>query len=240
MVKHVNICIADNNEFVTQSVEKIIREILPYSSIDVYEDRKSLTECQKEYQVAILAIELPEIGGIEIGKRLVDNQLVKPEIILLSNHLNDESEVSDLHVHGYLRKPIVPNGLKATLLEISVKLGIEQKFIFTRKKVEYYVKPDEIVAIKSDDGDSMVYTEKGKFESSNSLAKWLGMLPAQFMKAHRAAIVNLKHIKRIDAEEVKNRKMYLSANVVVQVSRREGRIIRQVMREQSQKVGKRK
>jgi len=57
----------------------------------------------------------------------------------------------------------------------------------------------DIVLIQREDGNTVIYTEKGSYETSASIGEVEAKLdPNVFMRSHKSYVINAKKIKRIE------------------------------------------
>jgi DNA-binding NarL/FixJ family response regulator len=110
----INIVIADDHPIVRQGLRKTIEADPSLRIIAESGDGKGALEQIQELrpEIAILDINMPEMGGIDVARR-VREQKLRAGIVLLTIHRDEEffQEALDIGVKGYLLKDIA--GVKA-------------------------------------------------------------------------------------------------------------------------------
>jgi two-component system chemotaxis response regulator CheY len=80
--------------------------------------------------VVILDINMPEMDGLELLKRMSQDTLMKniPVVMISATAGEDNIKIAfELGAKGFIRKPFVPEELRKTLLEV---LGFDEKGVY--------------------------------------------------------------------------------------------------------------
>lgn len=175
-----------------------------------YTEALTVLENEKP-DIALLDIQLSgKKTGIDIANKINESYQI-PFIFLTANSDTDTvSKVKDVKPNAYLVKPFSKDELY-TSIEIAIhnfrskqENEVREKSIFIKEKGLYTkIDFDDILYIKS----SHVYIEiflrtKQKIVIRTSLTEILKKLDASFVRVHRGYIINVNHIKQLNANTV--------------------------------------
>ncbi|MBF0211373.1 MAG: response regulator [Desulfamplus sp.] len=125
----LRVLMAEDNEF-NQRLALIILHKMGIIA-DVVCNGKKATEavCQKEYDVILMDIQMPEMDGLEATRNIREEGFKIPIIAMTANATPQDRRNCDLAgMDGYLSKPVVPEKLRDELLKYVKKRGsIDQK-----------------------------------------------------------------------------------------------------------------
>ena len=149
--------------------------------------------------IVFLDIEMPEINGIEIAKKLYS--MYHDCIIMIVTSYSEYLDAAmDIHVFRYLDKPINKKRLFSSLdyaikrlTDISGKITFEinSKFITLSKK--------DIVCAEAQLRNVNIYTPTEMYVSKKNMLFWKEQLTNPcFFQPHRSYIVNMNHIIAFD------------------------------------------
>lgn len=164
---------------------------------------KSLEEDLIFYDIYILDINLNDINGIEVAKRIreFDNSAI---IIFLTSHKDWMEEAFDVQAFHYLIKPIDRKKLE----------GVFKKILnyFSNRKILYYFKQGKklysipyknIYYFESDKRKIKIATDKGEYyyyDTISNIEKIVG--DELFTRTHVAYFVNMDYIRNFDGKDV--------------------------------------
>ena len=157
-----------------------------------------------------LDIEMPEIDGLEMAKKLEN----KPFIIFTTAYNQYALDAFETYAVDYLTKPIDIKDLKRGIerLErysmssdlsdrvdnlISDLSSVEKKIEIRSDDDIIYLNSSDIVYIQSDGKHSKLFTKEKVFKSSFSIAKYEKVLDNRFIRIHRSYIINRDCVKQI-------------------------------------------
>ncbi|NLY85459.1 MAG: response regulator transcription factor [Tissierellia bacterium] len=170
--------------------------------------------------VVFLDIQMPQMSGIEIAKRILKKGL---ELMIIFVTAYDQFALDAFEVNAidYLLKPICEDRLKRTIQKIATlksnKEGLNYDklsrlikdmspskssspwiSVFYKNKL-IPIETKDIVYITVEDKNTVIVTEKGKFEINYTLNELMDKLdPNLFFRSHKSYIVNLKYIESIE------------------------------------------
>lgn len=134
----VNILVVDDDEGVRKCLSEILEEA-GYVVKCVENGQQAILASHEDFfNVALIDIQLPDMGGIELLGKL---KKTEPEIIkiIITGHasLNNSIEALNRGADSYVLKPFDPEKLLA-LIEMHLKKQRE-KVVFDEKKVAEYI-----------------------------------------------------------------------------------------------------
>ena len=102
----MKIAICDDEKEIRESLRKILEEYKePFEQIDLYTSGEELLECDRNYDLLFLDIDMKGINGIETARkiRLKDKKI---KIVYVTAYKEYASQAFSVHAFGYLLKPI--------------------------------------------------------------------------------------------------------------------------------------
>ena len=113
--KYMNIIGVDDQKAVVITLEKMLKKIGPDGQHRFYTDPiKAFNDLEKPVEVAFLDIEMPDMDGLELAKRIIDRYPLC-NIIFLTGHSEYSIPAFDLNASGYILKPFSQNKLRNAL-----------------------------------------------------------------------------------------------------------------------------
>ncbi len=181
---------------------------------------------ENHYQIVFLDIEMPEINGLEVAKKLRENNN-SLFIIFVSSYDQFMKDSFEVQPYQYLEKPIMFDSTKKVLQSIIKTLSNNQSSILTISTVDgdYLINLKELMYIQNIKGkknylefhlqSGEIYITNGTIQSWENALKEYGFVPSM-----RGILVNIYHIKIIQSTQV-----ILKNNESLPLSRRQAKII---------------
>jgi DNA-binding response OmpR family regulator len=208
------------------SVRDMIRtflELQKFSVITASNGKDGLVLAKRILPDLIISdIMMPVMDGFQLKKELLKDETAATTPFIFLTSMSEREKVRkgmELGADDYLTKPVIMEELKEA---ISVQLEKRNKLLkeYMKKigkapKKEYannehvllkdkgtprFVKIDSIRCITAEDKYTKVFLNTNeKIISSLSLKEWESMIPAKnFLRIHRATIINLESIEKVD------------------------------------------
>ena len=157
---------------------------------------------EKDYDILLLDIEMPQISGIELAKTVRrDNSTV--QIIFVTGYYDYFSDGFDVSALHYLIKPVNERKLFPVLDKAADNLNYRQRSVLlTTADADIKVSLADITYVESENVYVVVHTVGGNYRTRISLAKFAEQLDDTFIKVHRSFVVGLKYIKKIARNEI--------------------------------------
>ena len=154
--------------------------------------------------VVFLDIRLGRESGFDLLAELGQDVAV----VFVTAHDDRAREAFDAQALDYLLKPVDPERLAQTIRRLADRTaptatdsGFASRgwlFLDDRARPEF-IRVDEISHIVADRDRAILITADGHRRSTaKPLAYWEGRLPGDFVRTHRSAIVNLRHVGRVE------------------------------------------
>ena len=206
-VLHVAICDDEENEieYLKYAVEDWAKKEDIITNIETYASAESFLfqyeEC-KNYQILLLDVEMSGMSGIDLAKKIRQNQ-DNVEIIFITSHfefIGVGYEVDALH---YLVKPVKAGKMEEVLSKAKCKIEAGEPSIiihYEGEVVKLYEK--EILYLESLSHYVTIYTKGKEYKIKANISTFAQKLSEDFYQTHRSYLVSLKHIMRISRDSV--------------------------------------
>ena len=183
--------------------DKIHHDAVDY---DVFYSTKDLIKYCKinneVYHMYILDIEMPE-NGLELAKKLrsADSNAL---FVFLTNHSNYVMDVFEVFTFDFIIKPITAEKLESVITNAMNYIGMmKQEFIFKFRNNQFSVKYDDILYIAKKGRQAMICTPSDSYKTNMTTEElWQQLDHRVFSHIHISYIINLKHIRKIEGNEV--------------------------------------
>ena len=206
----ISYIVCDNNKDIVENVCNIIDTLMMKNNTD-YKIHKFYNYNQDFFQqvsvkgsnkIYILDIEVREKSGIDVARRIIETDL-QSAIIFLTSH----SEMAEFVVYnvisplGFISKFDNYEEKLKNLLNVAVKqFGSRNLLKFETPKMCYQIPLKDIMYITHDSVDrkSIVITDYTVFRINRSLSEIFEQLGPEFKYSHRACIVNMERVIKLD------------------------------------------
>lgn len=159
-------------------------------------------EEEKDYDILLLDIEMPGINGIDIAKK-VRQENATVQIIFVTGfyeYFSDGFDVSALH---YLIKPVDAARLCSVLDRAVSNMQYRQRSVLiTDMEGAVKIPLADILYVEAQNVHVIVYTNQGMYRMRVTLSKFAEQLDDTFYRVHRSYIVGMKYIKKITRNEI--------------------------------------
>ena len=212
-MKKLRCLIADDEPIARQILENYIKNI-PY--LEVVTSCKNAFEVMEVLQnetidVLLLDINMPKLSGIGLLKSLAK----RPEVIITTAYPEYAIEGFELSVTDYLLKPFSIERFIQAIHKVQQKLAISsnEKIVVTEtNKVNetFFVKSDkkiiklnydEVFYVEAYGNYIKIYTDS-MLLTTQTLTEFLEKVPASFLRIHKSYVVNFKHLKLIEGNQM--------------------------------------
>lgn len=209
----MRVLICDDEQLYVNDIKKHVELFLSEnnisSEIDSFTDGEKLLTSNTHYDIAFLDVEIGNIKGTEIAKRLknINNYIV---VFIITSYNKYLDEAMDLNVLRFIVKP-----LDAKRLYDGMRKAIS---LIDNSAVDLFLKEDgslvkvpinDIMFIEVNGKKTTIQTPTEKYYSSNRLKFWKERLSASFFfQVHSSFIINMKYISQYDRDEVVINKKY--------------------------------
>lgn len=176
------------------------------------------------YDLVFLDIEMPEIDGITLARKLRELSHEVP-IVFLTSHIEYALEGYEVNALRYLTKPIQVEKLNEVLCYVRERMQ-EQRTIWLKTDIgEERVLIKEILYLEAQNQNILICTAKKVYTVRYNLGDYEKELQQDgFFRIHRGYLVSLRHIKSLGKHEVT-----LSENTLLPVSRTKEKSLKEAL-----------
>lgn len=154
-------------------------------------------ETEKDFDILLLDIEMGEISGMELARRLRrDNG--SAQIVFVTGFPDFMAEGYDVSALHYLLKPVSPERLSEVLDRAAANLSRTEKrlrVVFDRQV--NLVPFDRILYVEAQKQYVLIHTQNEEYRMKASLGEVQEELDGRFFRCQRSFLVNLCHVERI-------------------------------------------
>ncbi|MGN0155443.1 MAG: LytR/AlgR family response regulator transcription factor [Lachnospiraceae bacterium] len=211
----MNIVICDDEAEMAASVYELCQqECTERDSLCCYTDSKmlcgELSEKNPQVDLFILDIEMPEVDGLEL-KRRISELYADTNILFLTTHQEMMDQAFGKKVIGFLGKDDYEEHLGDYIREVRTEVEREDILKFSDSRGDWQIAKSHIIMIRAQHIYSVVQVEqfynwsKKQIETKEesyrvSLNKWEEWLePVDFYRLNRSLIIHFAHVKRINS-----------------------------------------
>ena len=159
-------------------------------------------EEDKAYDILLLDVEMKNMNGIELAKRIrKDNN--RAEIIFITSHFEFVGEGYEVDALHYLIKPISVEKPTQVLNKAAEKLSVEPPSVVIScegETVKLY--ESDILYVESFLHYIVIHTKDNEYKIKENISVFENKVSDVFYRIHRSYLVSLKYITRISRTSV--------------------------------------
>ena len=155
-------------------------------------------ERKEHYDIIFLDTELPQKGGIEVGKYLRDVcKDYQTQIIFMSSNQKNLRMLFGFFPTDFIMKPLSPEQIKGVLQKVIYLSGLWfGKFVYRQKQDLHFVNLRDILFFQSIGRKIKIMLSQDNIEFYGHLGEVLQQLPhREFLRIHKSYIVNINYIQ---------------------------------------------
>ena len=195
------IAVCDDQIECANLLRDIIIEICEKMDINIqtniYVDGKSLLNHLEGCSIAFLDIDMPEMDGIELGKRIKERE-ADCKLIMATGREDRYKDAFTIQALRFVTKPFDYDEIKEALVAALMKSVQDLKVEVYKNRIMYEIRQSDIMYIRAYNGYIEIITSNNKFRKDSSLDAFLAELEKEvFVKIHKAYIINLNWIDEI-------------------------------------------
>lgn len=172
-------------------------------------------------ELVLLDIEMSEIDGISLGKKIKETF---PDICLVFLTAYEEYAIKGYEANAfrYLLKPITKEHILKLLRDLDNEQNKRKKIMIKTRDGECFLHIQDIIYISAEDKYAVIYTQNQHYVSDCSLKDYEEQLtPYGFFRIHRKHLINMYHHKTINGSNI-----VLSSGISLPISKRKITIYR--------------
>ena len=159
-------------------------------------------EEDKSFDILLLDVEMGEISGIALAKKL-RNENKRSEIIFITSHFEFFGEGYEVDALHYLIKPVEQEKLGTVLSKAVEKLSVQPPSVVISvegETVKLY--EEDILYVESMLHYLSIVTKDREYKLKEKISAFEDRLSDDFYRIHRSYLVSLKHVIRISRVSV--------------------------------------
>ncbi len=183
---------------------------------DVFENGNAFLQSFRKnpYDLVFLDIEMPEIDGISLARRLRELSRDVP-IVFLTSHIEYALEGYEVNALRYLTKPIQSDKLHELLGYVMERMQEQRMLWLKTDGGEERVPVKDILCLEAQNQNILIRTADREYTVRYNLGEYEKELSQDgFFRIHRGYLVSLRHVKSLGKHE-----LTLSDGTVLPVSR---------------------
>lgn len=190
----------DQTEYLSSIVTKWAHAAGHFCSIHAFSSAEAFLfahESGNPFDILLLDIEMGEISGIDLAKR-IRGKGSRAEIIFVTSHFEFAGEGYEVDALHYLTKPIAPEKLTAVLEKAATRCALSPPSVIINcegETVKLY--ESDILYVEAFLHYLCIYTQGGNYRVKESLSAFAARLGRDFFRTHRSYLVSLRHITKI-------------------------------------------
>lgn len=156
----------------------------------------------KSCDILLLDIEMKEISGIELAKR-IRRENRRMEIIFLTSHFEFIAEGYEVDALHYLMKPVSEDKLVDVLSRAADRLASQPPSLVILCEGETLrLYEEDILYVEAFLHYISIHTREGEYKIKESISAFGEKLSADFYRIHRSYLASLKYIRKISRTSV--------------------------------------
>lgn len=199
-MRQIIVGMCDDQPEVLQELQKMLSEICKekafYNELCTFTDGYKLLEQIEKFQIVFLDIEMPQIDGIELGKRIKERN-PKCMLIMATGVVERFKEAFQIQAFRFVTKPFVKEEVKEAFEAAVEGFFLTQNVEVYAERNKYEFPEEEIVYIKAYDSYAEIYIGEKKYRKNCSLDELENVLEERlFIRINREMIVNLRWVQQ--------------------------------------------
>lgn len=198
----IRIGICDDEKIILEILQNIVKRCVKKldfkADIILFNTGKKLLEAEAELDILFLDIEMPQMDGIEVGKRLRcrGNNC---KIIVATSRRERYKEAFYINAFRFVTKPFEIEEIQEALQDAVIALGGAEKVAVYRNRMKYSILQRDILYIEAIDSSVEFTLAEGVFRKEISLAKLECELNKKvFFRINRQCIINMAQIEKYE------------------------------------------
>lgn len=202
----MRIAICDDEEIYRIELKSCLNKLLIDTDYDIntFSDGRILLNRFEEcpFDIVFLDIEMPEIDGITLARKLraASDSVF---IVFLTSHIEYALEGYEVNALRYLTKPADPNKVKEIIRYVQDKQNNAHQIIIKSEGEDILIDINNIIYMESMDKNVRIVTSKEEYITRYNLSDYEEQLKNfGFFRIHRGYLISLNKVKRIIKNDV--------------------------------------
>ncbi|MBO4460265.1 MAG: response regulator transcription factor [Clostridiales bacterium] len=202
----MRIAICDDEERYRVELKTVLGKLLINidCNIDTFDNGNILTESFNEqpYDLLFLDIEMPEVDGITLARKL-RSLSDKVYIVFLTSHVEYALEGYEVNALRYLTKPVNIDKLKEVLTYVQEREGASRQIIIREDGEEVVIDINDVIYMEAMNQNVRIVTSSGEHVIRYNLGDFESQLKNDgFYRIHRGYLISLSKVKKLAKGDV--------------------------------------
>lgn len=202
----MRIAICDDEEIYRIELKSCLNKLLIDTDYDIntFSDGMILLNRFEEcpFDIVFLDIEMPEIDGITLARKL-RSASDSVFIVFLTSHIEYALEGYEVNALRYLTKPADPNKVKEIIRYVQDKQNSAHQIIIKSEGEDILIDINDIIYMESMDKNVRIVTSKEEYTTRYNLSDYEEQLKNfGFFRIHRGYLISLNKVKRIVKNDI--------------------------------------
>lgn len=198
----IKIGICDDEKIILEILQQMIMECLEeldfQAEIILFSKGKDLLETEMKLDILFLDIEMPQIDGIEVGKKL-RRKGNECKIVVATSRQERFKEAFYINAFRFVTKPFEIEEVREALEEAIIALGGVEKIQVYKEWKKCDILQRDILYIEAMDSSVEFITKEGIYRKEISLTKLEKEFKEKgFFRINRQCIVNMAQIEKYE------------------------------------------
>lgn len=204
----MKVLIAEDNSSSRKLLRHFIKDLPDFQIVEEATNGEELIHyvMKEKPDIALVDIGMPLLNGMEAVKSC-RKLLPSLQVIFITGHDEYALEAFDVSAVDYIVKPIermrlytaLDRAAKVANLINKDDLPLKKDLMIKQHNHITFIPLEDILFIERVDRKSVIHTKNKKFEMNEALTSIESTLDSRFMASHRAYIINLELLERIEA-----------------------------------------
>lgn len=177
--------------------------------------------------VVLLDIHMPGLSGVDAMRLWPEDG---PHIVFITAHAEHALTAFDGGAADYVLKPVDAGRLKQALDRVRDRMAPAApeagRLPLATHSGVLLLSPDEIRCALIDGESVVLHTDRGQHYTDQRLSELEARLPADFLRVHRRAVVNMARVLRLESQPSGGYLAHTDGGEVIAVSRKVARSLR--------------
>lgn len=196
----IKIGIVDDEKYIIDvlkaGIENCLQEMNKTCDIYTFLSGEDALKYIEQIDIIFLDIEMPEMDGIETGKRIKEKN-PNCTIIMATGNVERFKEAFQINAFRYITKPFEEEEIKEALQTCFAQMIGRNVIEVFNNRISHKIAEKDICYIRAYNGYTLIVANGNEYRSELSLKDYEKMLDAQlFMKANRSYLVNVLHLEQ--------------------------------------------
>lgn len=199
----LKIAICDDEEIICNKIREQLKLINSSFDITIFNSGEQLLDSKNTFDLILLDIEMTGLSGIKTAE-LIRKRKNNEFIIFLTSHSEFMPEAFKVKAFRFLCKPLEMDKFNEAICEVEKEILNNKRIAINEKGNVEFINIQDIIYIEAYGDGTYIYTKNDVLESNRQLKYWMSELGTEhFFQTHRAYIVALRYIKKLNNNEIK-------------------------------------